>query len=140
MIKCLISDHRKYIIKIFLKSYFENTAIEILDLYDIKEDDESNDYLLLSELNYFNCHLLRIAYNGGCKRFISTDTVQRVIYNIWTSSIIFSPDKILSFKKFTISKVILFCCFTKSLIIKVLIKIKHFKAYYQLCNAWACST
>ena len=88
-----------------INSYFEHTAIEILNLYDIKEDDESNDYLLLSELNYFNCHLLRIAYNGCCKRFISTDTVQRVIYNIWTSSIIFSPDKILSFKKFTTSKV-----------------------------------
>lgn len=54
-----------------------------------------NDNVLLSEIDYFNCHILKLAYNGDCKKFIATQSVQKVLKEIWANSIIFSPDQLI---------------------------------------------
>jgi hypothetical protein len=85
---------------IFLR-YFEKTAIEILANFDLKENDDLNIHLLLSRLNCFKCRLIDLAFHGDCKRFIASDTVQKVFSLLMTSAIVFSPNRILFFKSFS---------------------------------------
>ncbi len=74
---------------------FEEIAIKIVDLFDRKEEDNLNDNLLLSEIQNFGCHVLKLAFNGHCKKFIATRSVQQVLHEIWKNGVIFSPDQIL---------------------------------------------
>ena len=79
-----------------LLSKFEEISINILDLFDRKEDDGLNHNILLSKISFLDCHLIKLAHNGYILKFISTNAVQKVLKEIWFNSIIFSPKKIIN--------------------------------------------
>jgi hypothetical protein len=47
-----------------------------------------------------------MAFHGECKHFIASDTVQKVLSILWTSAIVFSPNRILYYKNFNFLQVI----------------------------------
>ena len=67
-----------------------------MELFDQEEDDNLNDNLLLTEIDFFGIHLVKLAMIGDCEKFIATETVQRVISDLWNNAVIFSPDKRLT--------------------------------------------
>ena len=71
----------------------ENIAVKLLEIFDQEEDDNLNDNLLLTEIEFFGKHLVRLAMIGECQKFIATETVQRVISDLWNNAVIFSPEK-----------------------------------------------
>ena len=75
------------------KRQFENIAVKLLELFDQEEDDNLEDNLLLTEIDFFGMHLVKLAMIGNCKKFIATETVQRVISDLWNNAVIFSPHK-----------------------------------------------
>jgi len=65
---------------------FEELSIRILNLFDLKEDDDYNIKLLYSfKIKELNCDLLYLAYKGRCQKFVSTLTVQKTIQMMWNS-------------------------------------------------------
>jgi len=67
--------------------------VKLVELFDQEEDDNLNDNLFLTEIEFFGIHLIKLAMIGECKKFIATETVQRVITFLWDNAVIFSPDK-----------------------------------------------
>ncbi len=48
---------------------------------------------MLTEIDFFGLHLIKLAIIGKCEKFIATEAVQRVISYLWENAVIFSPDK-----------------------------------------------
>ena len=48
---------------------------------------------MLTEIDFFGVHLVKLAMIGDCQKFIASETVQRVISDLWNNAVIFSPDK-----------------------------------------------
>jgi len=62
-------------------------AIQILEYFDLKEDDEYNMKLLYDfEIKYLKCKLMYLAYKGKCRKFVSSLTVYKTIRLMWISS------------------------------------------------------
>lgn len=81
------------------------TAVEIVSYFDSKESDDSNSRLLMSELNHFRSHLIKMAFHGECKAFITSETLQKVFSILWTNAIVFTPNQIVYYKEFTFLRV-----------------------------------
>ena len=48
---------------------------------------------MLTEIDFFGVHLVKLAMIGDCQKFIASETVQRVISDLWNNAVIFSADK-----------------------------------------------
>ena len=57
-------------------------------MFDEKEDDSFNFGILMKSI-YFDCHILKIALIGECKRFVSSNIVQKVLNEIWFNAYLF---------------------------------------------------
>ncbi len=83
-------------------------SIESLNKYNTHylNVNSTHQLLLSNELDYFRSHLIKISLNGKCKNFIASDIVQEVMENIWTHSLLFEPNKIIFFKRFSFLQVL----------------------------------
>ena len=62
-------------------------AIQILEYFDLKEDDEYNMKLLYDlKIKDFGYDLMYLAYKGKCRKFVSSLTVYKTIRLMWISS------------------------------------------------------
>jgi hypothetical protein len=59
-----------------------------LTLFDEKEDESLNFGILMKSI-YFDCHILKISLIGECKRFVSSNIVQKVLNEIWFNAYLF---------------------------------------------------
>jgi hypothetical protein len=66
-----------------LKSYFEDLAIRVIEIFDDNTEDEYNLDILMCEIKYFNLNILEMAELGDCKKFISQPTVQNILTSVW---------------------------------------------------------
>jgi hypothetical protein len=60
---------------------------------DKNDPDNFDDILLLDEVQYIGVNLLKLAYDGDCKKFMANTTVQNVIREIWNNNLIATPYK-----------------------------------------------
>lgn len=82
-----------------MKSYFENTACEVLYLYDIDSDDFMNGIILLQKISYYsNLDCLKMAVEANCLKFISLPAVQNLITSVWDGQVIYKPNFTFRFK------------------------------------------
>jgi hypothetical protein len=66
-----------------LKSYFEDVAISVIEIFDDNTEDEYNLDILMCKIKYFNLNILEMAELGDCKKFISQPTVQNILTSVW---------------------------------------------------------
>lgn len=65
---------------------------------DKSDPDDYEDALLLEDINHLSINLLKLAYNGQCKKFMACSSVQNVIRETWSNAIIFTPYKKLFYE------------------------------------------
>jgi hypothetical protein len=54
-----------------------------LDTFDKNENDNLNYSVLQKKIPFFGRNLLMLAYNGKCKKFITTFAVQKCLIDLW---------------------------------------------------------
>ena len=89
LVSNIINNHNN----LFQNRQFESISVKLLELFDREVDDNLNDNLLLTRMDFFGVHLVKLAMIGDCQKFIATETVQRVISDLWNNAVIFSPNK-----------------------------------------------
>ena len=69
-----------------------------MDKVDKSDPDDYEDALLLEDIEHLSINLLKLAYNGQCKKFMASSSVQFVIGETWSNAIIFTPYKKLFYE------------------------------------------
>ena len=54
-----------------------------MDTFDKNENDNLNYSVLQKKIPFFGRNLLMLAYNGKCKKFITTFAVQKCLLDLW---------------------------------------------------------
>lgn len=68
--------------------YFENTACQVLAIFDKNSNDLFNDLLFYQKVPYYNnLDCITLALQGSCLKFISVPSVQNLVTKVWDGEV-----------------------------------------------------
>ncbi len=88
--------------------YFEQTACQVLDLFDKNSNDLLNGILFSQKVPYYDdLDCITLATQGSCLVFISVPSVQNMLTTVWNGELDYEPALKAKLKVYIVTKLIL---------------------------------